>query len=140
MQRLAKPSDYVLQDVLGQSMYVLPWEPCLCPGNPTHDPEEGAVEYNTEAIKRAQGAVNPPLDEVEEAVQWVLNTPGDAARTLAANLAAAYQGDYVFRLEDLETWDAETKKQRATLAFRNAELRRLSARQVMSLRARSAAI
>jgi hypothetical protein len=29
MQRLAKPSDYVLQNVLGKQMYLIPWEP-LC--------------------------------------------------------------------------------------------------------------
>ena len=45
MQRLAKPSDYVRQEVLGQSTYVLPWEPRLCPGNPTDDPALGAHLY-----------------------------------------------------------------------------------------------
>ena len=45
MQRLAKPSDYVRQEVLGQSTYVLSWEPRLCPGNPTEDPDLGAQLY-----------------------------------------------------------------------------------------------
>ncbi|WP_222935844.1 hypothetical protein, partial [Pseudomonas mandelii] len=55
MQRLAIPSDYVLQFILGRASYVLPWEDRLCPGNPTDDPETGAEEYNTSALKKAQG-------------------------------------------------------------------------------------
>ena len=52
MQRLAIPSDYVLQFILGRASYVLPWEDKLCPGNPADDPETGAEEYNAYAIKR----------------------------------------------------------------------------------------
>ncbi|WP_456256745.1 hypothetical protein ACP3PM_28440 (plasmid) [Pseudomonas iridis] len=55
MQRLAKPSDYVRQEVLGQSTFVLPWEPRLCPGNPADDPELGAQIYNEFACASAQG-------------------------------------------------------------------------------------
>ena len=138
MQRLAKPSDYVLQDVLGRSMYVLPWEPRLCPGNPAENPETGAAEYNENALLRAQeGDTGAVTDEVGDSVDWALKTPGEAARAFAADLAAAYQGDYQFRLEDLDQWDEDTKPFRADLVFRNAALRELSARQVMALRARA---
>jgi len=54
MQRLVKPSDYVLQDVLGQSMYQIPWESRLCPGNPAEDPEVGALLYNAFVQDQAQ--------------------------------------------------------------------------------------
>ena len=139
MQRLANPSDYVLQDVLGRSMYMLPWEPRLCPGNPAENPETGAAEYNEHALLRAQeGDTGVVPDEIGDSVSWALKTPGEAARAFAADLAAAYQGDYQFRLEDLEHWDADTKPFRADLAFRNAELRALPAREVMALRARAA--
>ena len=139
MQRLAKPSDYVLQDVLGRSMYVLPWEPRLCPGNPAENPETGAAEYNENALLRAQeGDTGAVTDEVGDSVDWALKTPGEAARAFAADLAAAYQGDYQFCLENLDQWDERTKAFRADLVFRNAELRQLTARQVMALRARAA--
>lgn len=138
MQRLAKPSDYVLQDILGRSIYVLPWEPRLCPGNPTDNPETGAAEYNEDALRRIQDGDRVKIrDEVGNSVDWALKTPGEAARVFAADLAAAYQGDYQFRLEDLEHWDADTKPLRAELTFRNAALRELPARQVMALRIRA---
>ena len=61
MQRLVKPSDYVLQDVLGQSMYQIPWEPRLCPGNPAEDPEAGALLYNAFVQDQAKGVVASQL-------------------------------------------------------------------------------
>ena len=65
MQRLANPSDYVRQDVLGQSTYVLPWEPRLCPGNPTDDPELGAQMYNEFACNAAQGKHQFRLEDLQ---------------------------------------------------------------------------
>ena len=50
----------------------------------------------------------------------------------------AYLGDYQFLISDLEQWDEETKPIRAGLVFSNQDLRSLSARQVMALRARTA--
>ena len=67
-----------------------------------------------------------------------LKTPGEAYRTLARDLAASYLGDYQFLMSDLEHWDDETKPIRADLVFSNQDLRSLSARQVMDLRARAA--
>lgn len=138
MQRLAKASDYVFQDVAGRSMYVLPWETRLCPGNPTEDPEIGAAEYNEYTLQTLQeGPGGVFLDQVSGSVDWALKTPGEPARGLAADMASAYLGDYQFSLEDLGHWDVDTRHLRADLAFRNAELRKLSARQVMALRARA---
>ncbi|WP_138726125.1 hypothetical protein [Pseudomonas lactis] len=57
MQRLAKPSDYVRQEVLGRATFVLPWEPRLCPGNPADDPEIGAQLYNEFACAAAKGVI-----------------------------------------------------------------------------------
>ena len=76
MQRLAIPSDYVLQFILGRASYVLPWEDKLCPGNPADDPETGAEEYNAYAIKKAQevGRATKP-DPVLDAVYLALKTP-----------------------------------------------------------------
>ena len=139
MQRIAKPSDYVLQDILGRSQYVLPWEDKLCPGNPTDDPETGAAEYNEHALERAHnGGVAIATDPVVDAVNTAIKTPGEAYRTLARDLAASYLGDYQFLMSDLEQWDEETKSIRAPLVFSNQDLRSLSARQVMDLRARAA--
>ena len=139
MQRLAKPSDYVLQDILGRSMYVLPWESMLCPGNPGEDPETGAEEYNAHALVRAQkgdtGAIHDP---VGDSVDSALKTPGEAYRALASDLAEAFLGKYQFSLDDLEHWDEETKSIRGALTFCNAALRELPARQVMALRVRAA--
>ena len=140
MQRLAKPSDYVLQNVLGQQMYLIPWEPRLCPGNPAEDPELGAHLYNEFACATAQGVTQrTPVEQVADTVKWALATPGEAVRNLAADLAAAYQGKHQFRMEDLELCDEETKPYRAHLIFHNEEIRRLSARTVMELRARATA-
>ena len=106
MQRLAIPSDYVLQFILGRASYVLPWEDKLCPGNPADDPETGAEEYNAYAIKKAQGvdrATKP--DPVLDAVYLALKTPGEAYRALAEDLAEAYQGRYRFLIDNLAQWD-----------------------------------
>ena len=137
MQRLAKPSDYVLQKVLGQSTYVLPWEPRLCPGNPADDPELGAQLYNVFACNAAQGITpRSPFEQVADIVDWVIATPGEAARSLAADLAATYLGKHQFRMEDLKLWDEETKPHRAHLIFHNDEVCKLSGKIVMDLRTR----
>lgn len=139
MQRLAKPSDYVRQDVLGQSIYVLPWEPRLCPGNPTDDPALGAQLYNEFACAAAQGVMQrSSIEQMADIVDWAIATPGEAARCLAADLAATYQGKHQFRMEDLELWDEETKPHRAHLIFHNEDIRDLSASRVMALRERLA--
>ena len=139
MQRIAKPSDYVLQDILGKSQYVLPWEDKLCPGNPTDNPEVGALEYNEHALEMAHnGGVGLVADPVGDAVSFALKTPGEAYRSLSRDLAASYLGDYQFLISDLEHWDIETKAIRASLVFSNQDLRNLSARQVMALQVRSA--
>lgn len=141
MQRLAKPSDYVLQDVLGQQMYLIPWEPRLCPGNPADDPELGAQLYNEFACAAAQGVTQrSPVEQVADVVDWVIATPGEAARSLAADLAAAYLGKHQFRMEDLELWDEETKEHRSHLIFHNENLRDLSAPLVMALRKRASCV
>ena len=138
MQRLAKPSDYVLQDVLGKPSYVLPWETMLCPGNPAEDPELGALLYNDFACAAAQGVTQrSPTEQMGDIIDWTIVTPGEAARGLAADLAATYQGKHQFRMEDLQHWDEETKPYRAHLIFHNEELRALSARTVMALRVRT---
>ncbi|AWZ09934.1 MULTISPECIES: hypothetical protein [Bacteria] len=139
MQRLAIPSDYVLQFILGRASYVLPWEDKLCPGNPADDPETGAEEYNAYAIKKAQevGRATKP-DPVLDAVYLALKTPGEAYRALAEDLAEAYQGRYRFLIDNLAQWDEETRWLRADLVFSNSELRHLSATQVMALRTRAA--
>lgn len=138
MQRIAKPSDYVLQDIFGRSQYVLPWEDKLCPGNPTDDPETGAAEYNGHALERAcNGDMAIASDPVGDAVNLALKTPGEAYRILSRDLAASYLGDYQFLMSDLEHSDGETKAIRASLVFSNQDLRNLSARQVMDLRARA---
>ena len=109
MQRLVKPSDYVLQDVLGQSMYLIPWEPRLCPGNPAEDPEVGAQLYNTFVQDQAKGVVpRAPAQQMSDILDWVFETAGEPARRLAADLAAAYLGKHSFLIDDLEDWDAET--------------------------------
>ena len=139
MQRLAKSSDYVLQDVLGQQMYLIPWEPRLCPGNPADDPELGAQLYNEFVCAAAQGVTQrSPAEQTADIIDWAIATPGEAARSLAADLAAAYQGKHQFRMDDLELWDEETKAHRAHLIFHNKDIRDLSASRVMALRERMA--
>ena len=138
MQRLAKPSDYVLQDVLGRPSYVLVWETRLCPGNPTENPEEGASLYNEFVQKEANGVQRQtPREHVADIIEWTIATPGEAARSLAADLAAAYLGKYQFGMADLEHWDAETKQHRAHLAFHNKDISYFSAKTVMALRLRA---
>ena len=138
MQRLAKPSDYVPQEVLGQSSYVLPREQRLCPGNPTDDPALGAKLYNEFACAAAQGVMQlSPAEQIADIVDWAITTSGEAARSLAADLAATYQGKHQFRMEDLELWDEETKPHRAHLIFHNEDIQELSAPVIMSLRARA---
>ncbi|MGP5279437.1 hypothetical protein [Pseudomonas helleri] len=138
MQRLAKPSDYVLQEVLGQSTYVLPWEPRLCPGNPADNPELGAELYNEFACAAAQGVTQrSPAEQTEDIIDWVIATPGEAARSLAADLAATYQGKHHFRMADLESWDEETKPHRAHLIFHNEDILGFSAKTIMALRLRA---
>ena len=77
MQRLAIPSDYVLQFILGRASYVLHGRTNF-PGNPADDPETGAEEYNAYAIKKAQevGRATKP-DPVLDAVYLALKTPGE---------------------------------------------------------------
>ena len=140
MQRLAKPSDYVRQEVLGQSSYVLPWEQRLCPGNPTDDPALGAQLYNEFACAAAQGVTQrSPAEQMADIVDWAIATPSEAARCLAADLAATYQGKHQFRMDDLELWDEETKAHRAHLIFHNEDIQGFSAPVIMSLRARAGA-
>ena len=138
MQRLAKSSDYVLQDVLGQQMYLIPWEPRLCPGNPADDPELGAQLYNEFVCAAAQGVTQrSPAEQTADIIDWAIATPGEAAHSLAADLAAAYQGKHQFRMDDLELWDEETKAHRAHLIFHNEDIRGLSAQVIMALRVRA---
>ena len=101
MQRLVKPSDYVLQDVLGQSMYQIPWEPRLCPGNPAEDPEVGALLYNAFVQDQANGVLpQTPAEQMSDILDWVFETAGEPARSLAADLAAAYLGKHAFLIDD----------------------------------------
>jgi len=138
MQRLVKPSDYVLQDVLGQSMYLIPWESRLCPGNPAEDPNSGAQLYNAFVQKQANGVVpRTPAEQMSDILDWVFKTAGEPARRLAADLAAAYLGKHAFLIDDLENWDEETKAHRVHLVFHNAELQELSAQTIMGLRVRA---
>lgn len=138
MQRLAKASDYVQQEVLGQLSYVLPWEQRLCPGNPTDDPALGAQLYNEFACAAAQGVTQrSSTEQIADIVDWAIATPGEAARCLAADLAATYQGKHKFQMDDLELWEEETKRYRAHLIFHNEDIQGLSAQMVMALRVRS---
>lgn len=138
MQRLVKPSDYVLRDVLGQSTYVIPWEPRLCPGNPAGDPEAGARLYNEFVLDEVNGEHPPtPKQRFAAVIEWALSTPGEAARSLAADLAAAYLGNYYFSLDNLEHLDVETQGYRVGLMFHNDDIQGLSAKMVMALRARA---
>lgn len=139
MRRLVQPSDYVLTECLGRTTYIIPWEPRLCPGNPADDPEVGAQLYNEFAQAESNGQRSrTPRERMADIIEWAIATPGEAARTLAADLAAAYQGKYRFRMDDLEHWDLETKPYRAHLVFHNDDMRSLSAGTVMALRSRSA--
>lgn len=124
-----------LTEVLGKSTYVLSWESRLCPGNPAEDPELGAQLYNEFAQAEANG-VQPrsAAEEFSDIIEWAIAMPGASARCLAADIAAAYQGKYQFRIEDLESCDVETKAHRAHLVFHNEDIRMLSAKVTMALR------
>lgn len=138
MQRLVKPSDYVLQDVLGQSMYLIPWESRLCPGNPAENPDSGAQLYNEFVQAQANGVLpRTPAEQMNDILDWVLEMAGEPARRLAADLAAAYLGKHAFLIEDLAQWDAETKAHRAHLVLCGEDIRGLSAKNIMALRARA---
>ena len=138
MQRLAKPSDYIRQELFGRISYVIPWETRLCPGNPADSPETGAELYNEFVQEEAKGVVpRTPAEQISDILNWVLKTPGESAHRLAADLAAAYLGKHSFRIDDLEGWDAETKAHRAHLVFHNKDIAQLPARTVMALRVRA---
>ena len=138
MQRLAKPSDYVPMDILGRPSYVLPWEPRLCPGNPADDPKVGASLYNEFAQEEAKGVQQrSPQEQVADIIEWTIATPGEAARSLAADLTAAYLGKHRFLLDDLEHWEAETKVYRAHLVFHHDDIQELSPPVIMALRVRA---
>ena len=141
MQRLAKPSDYVPQEVLGQSSYVLPWEQRLCPGNPTDNPALGAQLYNDFVCAAAQSVTQrSPSEQIADIVDWAITTSGEAARSLAVDLAATYQGKHQFRMEDLDLWDEETKLHRVHLIFHNEDIQGLSAQMIMALRERAGSL
>jgi hypothetical protein len=69
-----------------------------------------------------------------------LATPGEPARSLAADLVATYLGKHQFRIDDLELWDEETKKHRSHLIFHNENIRGFSAPLVMELRKRASCV
>ncbi|UVJ44624.1 hypothetical protein NVV94_03195 [Pseudomonas sp. LS1212] len=141
MQRFASPSDYVLRDVEGKKVYSLPWERRICPGNPTDEPELGAMRYNKYILNFMHG-VSPksPTDQAMDIARWCLAEPGEPARALADDLSAAYLSRYQFSLEDLPRHDDESKEHRAYLAFWADEIKKLPAKTVMALRARAAGI
>ena len=82
---------------------------------------------------------NPTAEQMSDILDWVFETAGEPARSLAADLAAAYLGNHAFLIDDLDDWDAETKSHRAHMVFHGEDIRGLSARTVMKLRARAAA-
>ena len=114
-------------------------EPRLCPGNPAEDPEVGALLYNAFVQDQAKGSVpRTSTEQMSDILDWVFETAGEPARSLAADLAAAYLGKHAFLIDDLEDWDADTKSHRAHMVFHGEDIGRLSARTVMKLRARAA--
>lgn len=139
MPRLVKPSDYVLQAVMDKRVYILPWERRLCPGNPTDEPELGALLYNKYILNFIHG-VPPqiPGQRVVEIVQWCLAMTGEPARALADDLSAAYLSRYSFSLAELSKYDDESKEFRGHLALWSDEIQKLPANLVMALRARAA--
>lgn len=141
MPRLVKPSDYVLQAVMDKKVYILPWERRLCPGNPTDEPEQGALLYNKYILNFIHG-VTPltPGERVVEIAQWCLAMAGEPARSLADDLSAAYLNRYSFLLADLSECDDESKEFRGHLAFWSEEINKLPATLVMALRARAAGL
>ncbi|NNB28002.1 hypothetical protein HBN92_25935, partial [Pseudomonas fragi] len=103
-------------------------------------PEAGALLYNAFVHDQAKGVVpRTPAEQMSDILDWVFETAGEPARSLAADLAAAYLGNHAFLIDDLDDWDAETKSHRAHMVFHGEDIRGLSARTVMKLRARAAA-
>ncbi|VVO08987.1 hypothetical protein [Pseudomonas fluorescens] len=141
MPRLVKPSDYVLQAVMDKKIYILPWERRLCPGNPTEEPEQGALLYNNYILNFIHGVTpRPPSERVIEIAQWCLAMAGEPARALADDLSAAYLSRYSFRLDDVSKYDDESKEFRGHLAVWSDEIKKLPATLVMALRARAAGL
>ncbi|WP_449433492.1 hypothetical protein [Pseudomonas putida] len=141
MQRLVKPSDYVLQAVMDRKVYVLPWERRLCPGNPTDEPEQGALLYNQYILSFIH-SVTPrrPEERVADIARWCLATSGETARVLADDLSAAYLDRYHFVLADLKNYQDESTELRGHLAVWPDEVKKLPANLVMALRARAAGL
>ncbi|MDB6144543.1 MAG: hypothetical protein JWP80_3587 [Pseudomonas sp.] len=141
MQRLVKPSDYVLQAVMDKKVYILPWERRLCPGNPTDEPEQGALLYNKYILNFIHGVTpRTPGERVIEIAQWCLAIAGEPARALADDLSAAYLSRYSFLLDDLSKHDDDSKEFRGHLALWSGEIKKLPAHLVMALRARAAGL
>jgi hypothetical protein len=141
MQRLAKPSDYILQDMQGKKVYILPWERRFCPGNPTDKPEQGTLLYNKYILSFIHDVVPlSPGDRVIKIAEWCLAMAGEPARALADDLSAAYLSRYRFLLEDLSKHDDESREYRGHLAFWSDEIKKLPANTVMALRARAAGL
>ena len=139
MQRLVKPSDYVLQTVMNRMVYILPWERRHCPGNPTDEPEQGALLYNKYILNFIHGvAPRSPSERVTEIAQWCLAIAGEPSRALADDLSAAYLSRYNFLLADISKYDDESKEFRGHLALWSDEIKKLPAHLVMALRARAA--
>lgn len=141
MQRLVKPSDYVLQAVMDKKVYILPWERRLCPGNPTDEPEQGALLYNKYILNFIHDVTpRKPGERVIDIAQWCLAIAGEPARALADDLSAAYLSRYCFLLADLSKYDDESKEFRGHLALWSDEIKKLPANLVMALRARAAGL
>ncbi len=141
MHRLVAPSDYILQAVMDKKVYILPWERRLCPGNPTDEPEQGALLYNNYILNFMHGvAPREPGDQVIEIVQWCLAVAGEPARALADDLSAAYLSRHRFQLADMAKYNDESKEFRGHLALWSDEIKKLPANLVMALRARAAGI
>lgn len=141
MQRFANPSDYVLQDREGKQVYLLPWERRTCPGNPTDEPQQGAVRYNKYILSCMHGLdAKSPVEQLVEIAQWCLTVSGEPARALADDLSAAYLNRYRFLLEDLPKYDEASRAHRGFLAFWADEIKKLPSATVMALRARAAGI
>lgn len=141
MPRLVKPSDYVLQAVMDKKIYILPWERRLCPGNPTDEPEQGALLYNKYILNFINGlTLRTPGERVIEIAQWCLAMAGEPARALADDLSAAYLSRYSFLLAELSKYDDESREFRGHLALWSDEIKKLPANLVMALRARAAGL